>query len=94
VPLSRHEPDTGPQVLREVIRSLKAWDTVECSFVMLEPGAILSGCRIHPGRGPETEPYVMEFHSCGRHYACPLYSFQPRTQAVELVWVEELAAPA
>jgi hypothetical protein len=63
---------------------------------MLEPGAILSGCRIQPnGRiqlFAELEPYVMEFHSCGRQYACPLFSFQPRTQAVELAWAEGLAS--
>jgi hypothetical protein len=87
VPLSRHEPGTGIYiVLREVIRPLKAWDAVECSFVMLEAGAMLSGCRIQPnGRMQlfaEIEPYVMEFHSRGRQYACPLFSFQPRTQTV------------
>ena len=75
--------------VREVISSLKAWDTIACSFVLLEPGASLSGCRIHingriqPAAG--LEPYLMEFHSSGRQYACPLYSFQPRTQTVPLV---------
>jgi hypothetical protein len=53
---------------------------------MLEPGAILSGCRIQPnGRMElfaEIEPYVMEFGSGGRQYACPLFSFQSRTQTV------------
>jgi len=47
---------------------------------------MLSGCRIQPnGRMQlfaEIEPYVMEFHSRGRQYACPLFSFQPRTQTV------------
>jgi hypothetical protein len=63
---------------------------------MLEPGAILSGCRIRPnGRiqlFAEVEPYVMEFHSSGRQYACPLFSFQPRTETVEVVWVDGIAS--
>jgi hypothetical protein len=59
---------------------------------MLEPGTILSGCRIQPNGHTQlfagVEPYVMEFHSGGRQYACPLFSFQPRTQTVELLGVE------
>ncbi|MGA2271413.1 MAG: hypothetical protein ABSH44_23355 [Bryobacteraceae bacterium] len=34
----------------------------------------------------------MEFQSSGRRYTCPLFRFQPRTRAVELVWVEGIPA--
>jgi hypothetical protein len=78
-------------VIREVIRPLNAWNTDLCSSVTLLPGSILSGCRIepngiaHPGSGLASyivEPYTVEFHSSGRRYVCPLFRFQPRTQAV------------
>ena len=94
-------------MLRVVISSLKAWDTVACAPVTLAPGEILSDCRIrcnepmhppseieaHAVEAHEVEPYVVEFHSSGRRYACPLFSFQPRTQAVELVWVDGIPSP-
>ena len=66
------------------------------SAVTLEPGAILYFCRIHRNSYAETEAgaevYVMEFQSSGRPYTCPLFRFQPRTRAVELVWVEGIPA--
>lgn len=73
-------------MIRETIRPLVAWDTVLCSTVTLEPGAVLSGCRIeanaiaNPDAG--VEPYLMVFQASGRSYVCPLFRFQPRTQAV------------
>jgi hypothetical protein len=66
------------------------------SAVTLEPGATLYLCRIHRNSHAETgtgsEVYVMEFQSSGRRYTCPLFRFQPRTRAVELVWVEGIPA--
>jgi hypothetical protein len=66
------------------------------SAVTLEPGAILYSCRIHRNSHVETETgaevYVMEFQSSGRRYSSPLVRFQPRTQAVDLVWVEGIPA--
>jgi len=68
---------------------------VKCSFVVLEPGAILSGCQIRPNWRrqlfAEIEPYAMEFHSCGRRYAAPLFSFQPRTKIVDVVLADAVA---
>jgi hypothetical protein len=53
---------------------------------------MLSGCRIRRNSAAEIaaggEPYLMEFQSFGFQYACPLFQFQPRTQAVELVALE------
>jgi hypothetical protein len=64
------------------------------SSVTLEPGAILCACRIRRNGHAETETgaevYVMEFQSSGRQYSAPLFRFQPRTQAVDLVSVEEI----
>ena len=78
-------------VVREITRRLAVWDTGACSAVVLEPGAVLTRCRIH--RNHEGgEPYVMEFHHAGRLYSCPLFRFQPRTQPVEFVGAE--SAPA
>jgi hypothetical protein len=66
------------------------------SAVTLEPGAILYSCRILRHSHAETEAgsevYVMEFQSSGRRFTSPLFRFQPRTQAVDLVWVEGIPA--
>jgi hypothetical protein len=66
------------------------------SAVRLEPGAILYSCRIHRHSHAETETgaevYVMEFQSSGRRFTSPLVRFQPRTQVVELVWLEGIPA--
>ena len=73
-------------VVREIVRQLKAWDTGSRSAVTLEPGAVVSCCRIHRDR-EDGEPYVMEFQHSGRLYSCPLFRFQPRTQPIQLVGV-------
>ena len=66
------------------------------SAVTLEPGAILYSCGIHRNSHAETETgaevYVMEFQSSGRRYFSPLFRFQPRTQVVDLIWVEGIPA--
>ena len=74
-------------MLREVIKSLQVWDTDAGSAAILNPGAVLMSSRIRRsvGGGPGTDAYIVEFHSSGRRYACPLYLFQPRTQVVETV---------
>lgn len=67
---------------REIIRPLEAWDVEECSTWVLGAGTVLSGCRIVRNDAPGDEPYVMEFDFSGRRYACPLFTFQPRTQVL------------
>ena len=83
-------------MIREVSSPLAAWDVAASSAVTLEPGAILYSCRIHRNSHAETETgaevYVMEFQSSGRRYTSPLCRFQPRTRAVDLVWVEGIPA--
>ena len=84
-------------VLREVIRSLEAWDRAARCQVTIRPGEVLSGCRIQFNglmhADSAVEPYVMEFHCSGREYLCPLYRFQSRTQVLELVSLEGAPAP-
>ena len=60
-----------------------------CSTSVLQPGAILSACRILrgvlrnlPNDAAGAEPYVMEFRCDGHRYTCPLFAFQPRTQSL------------
>jgi hypothetical protein len=75
---------------------LTAWDRDVCSTSVLQPGTTLSACRILRNRASGAEPYVMEFDSAGHRYCCPLFTFQPRTQAltapVERVPVEHALA--
>ena len=80
-------------MLREVIRPFQARDAVACSAATVDPGAVLSACRIRrlAGNG-ESEAYGVEFHWLGRRYTCPLYLFQARTLAVETVPAEEIPA--
>ena len=66
---------------REIIRPLAVWDTDVCYMSVLPPGVILSGCRILRSDASGAEPYVVEFDSAGHRYSCPLFAFQPRTQA-------------
>ena len=83
-------------MIREVTSPLAAWDVAAGSSVTLEPGAILYSCRIRRHSHAETETgsevYVMEFQPSGRRYFSPLFRFQPRTQAVDLIWVEGIPA--
>ena len=67
---------------RQITRPLAAWDQDDGSTWVLAPGDILSGCRIRRNTASGDEPYVMEFLSAGRRYTCPLFAFQPRTQAL------------
>ena len=70
------------RVDREIIRPLDAWDMDDLYTTVLQPGAIVSRCRILSNRAPGAEPYVVEFEFDGRRYFCPLFSFQPRTQTL------------
>ena len=74
-------------MIREIVRQLQVWDTDSCAFVTLEPGAVLSECRIRRnafvGADLGAETYVMEFRAADHKCTCPLFAFQPRTQAVE-----------
>lgn len=83
-------------MLRETNSSLDAWDVFGCSEVTLEPGSLLSRCRILRHNQTEidsgAEAYEVEFHVQGRLHICPLFRFQPRTQAVEMTAAEGLPA--
>ena len=73
-------------MLRETTSPLCAWDVEGRSEVTLEPGRLLSICRVRQN-GPAAiqsgaEAYDVEFEVSGRIYYCPLFRFQPRTQAV------------
>jgi hypothetical protein len=83
VPLSRTTWIAGIfRVNREIIKPLAAWNLDVCSKSLLQPGAILSACRILHNHAPGAEPYVVEFDFAGHHYSCPLFAFQPRTQSL------------
>jgi hypothetical protein len=76
-------------VIREVIRSISAWDAANRSELTLQPGAVLRYCRIlrhtHTAVATGAEPYVMEFETAGCRYECALATFQPRTRAITLL---------
>jgi hypothetical protein len=78
--------ENGEKPMREVIRPLLVWDVSAGSAVLLEPGVVLSSCRIRKNgsldASGEAEAYLMEFAWSGKTYRCPLTKFQPRTQAV------------
>ena len=78
-------------VRREVIRRLEAWDPATQSPVMLEAGSIIGFHRIRRNSpvdiGDGAEAYDVEFESAGHLYICPLFRFQPRTEAVEVLVV-------
>jgi len=82
-------------VLREVIHALHAWDAETRARVTLPPGSVVESCQIRRTSRVEreagVEAYLMEFHSLGRQFRCPLFHFQPRTQAVSPV-LENLPA--
>jgi hypothetical protein len=79
---------------REIIRPLPVWDTDVRYTSVLQPGIVLSGCRILRSDASGGEPYVVEFDSDGHRYSCPLFAFQPRTQALTAVAEVQLAAGA
>ena len=80
-------------MLREAIRTLNVEDVAGRTEAVLDPGTVLSGCRLRRRSSAEiasgADVYVMEFQSAGRRYHCPLYRFQPRTQRLNAVQVEE-----
>jgi hypothetical protein len=84
------------RVNREIIRPLAAWDTGVSYPSVLQPGTVLSECRILRNNGPGDEPYVVEFDSGGRRYSCPLFAIQLRTQAfsarMEIEFVDQALA--
>ena len=75
------------RVIRKIVRQLQVWDTDSCAFITLEPGVVLSECRIRRNNFARTdsgtETYVMEFRAANHRCTCPLFAFQPRTQAVD-----------
>jgi hypothetical protein len=50
--------------------------------MVIPAGTLLSECRV-VRQSPGGEPYLVQFGCDGRGYTCPLYVFQPRTQAVD-----------
>ena len=83
-------------MLRETTGSFRAWDVSRRSAVTLEPGSLLSHCRIRRHSQTEidsgAEAYEVEFQADGRLHVCPLFRFQPRTQVVESVGLEGIPA--
>jgi hypothetical protein len=81
-------------MVRETTGSFRAWDVLERSAVTLEPGSLLSHCRIRRHSQAEidsgADAYEVEFQADGRVHVCPLFRFQPRTRAVELLGLEEI----
>ena len=74
-------------MLREVIDTLQVQTCRDRSVIALEPGTLLSRCRIvrsaNIGAGLDSAVYVMAFAVSDRDYTCPLVRFLPRTQTVE-----------
>jgi hypothetical protein len=69
-------------VNREIVGPLAAWDLEDRRSAVLQPGMMLSECRVLRNWEAELEPYVVEFMCGGRGYSSPLFRFQPRTQAL------------
>ena len=80
--------------MREVIKALRVWDADLRRQTLLAPGTIIAACRIQQKWSGEhgVEEYAMEFESGGRRYGCPLFQFQPRTQALDLPGASRLHA--
>ena len=80
--------------MREVIQALPVWDADLGRQTLLAPGTVLAMCRIRRQWKSEDgiEEYAMEFETGGHRYACPLFRFQPRTQAIDLSFGSQLAA--
>ena len=79
---------------REIISRFVAWDVDVGSKSVLEPGTILSACRILRNHAPGAEPYVVEFDCDGHRYSCPLFTFQARTQTLAGVLETNAVEPA
>ena len=84
----------GFEVLRETVGKLAVEDIVARTGVVLEPGTALTLYRIERNSSPQppADVYQVVFESGGHWYRCPLYRFQPRTQAREAV--SEQGTPA
>jgi hypothetical protein len=63
------------RVTRVTIRDLFVQD------IVIPAGTLLSECRV-VRQSAGLEPYLVHFASEGCWYTCPLYVFQPRTQAL------------
>ena len=86
MPLSRARTANGDfEVLRETVGKLAVEDIVALAGAVLEPGTVLTLYRIerNSSAAASSDVYQVVFESGGRWYRCPLYRFQPRTQAVE-----------
>jgi hypothetical protein len=74
-------------VLREVIDTLQVQACGDRSVIALEPGTLLTRCRIirssNTVTGFDSAVYVMAFAVSDRDCTCPLVHFLPRTQTVE-----------
>jgi hypothetical protein len=95
VSLSRAQTAHGDfEVLRKTLSRLAVEDVVARTGVTLEPGTALTLYCIERNNGsePAIDVYQAVFESAGRRYRCPLYRFQPRTQAMESAC--SLEAPA
>ena len=87
--LSRaHRQNGDVNLLREATNPFSAWDIEGRMEVTLEPGLLLSRCRVRRHSQDEidcgADAYSVEFQTGGRNYVCPLFRFQPRTRTVAL----------
>ena len=65
---------------RVTIRPLAVWETPISHPTVLPAGIVLTQCQVVR---TSDEPYVVRFDCDGGSYWCPLYAFQPRTEALE-----------
>jgi hypothetical protein len=80
--------------MRKVIQALRVWDSEVRRQMLLQPGTVLTSCRIRRKWSGEdgVEEYAVEFESDGHLYACPLFRFQPRTQAVDTAFPDPVSS--
>ena len=74
------EPGIG--VSRRIVKPLAAREAAGSSIVILPPDTRIQSCQIVFNRTPGGDPYAVEFEASGKRYTCPLFLFQPRTEAI------------
>ena len=68
---------------RVIIRSLSVREAALSSSTILPPGTVVPAWAVvRQHQDSPDGPYLVHFHLHGRHYTCPLVTFQPRTEPV------------